>query len=160
MFVVDTNILLYAADRDAPEHAVCRDLLLTWREQTSPWHLTWGIVYEFLRVSTHRNVFRKPFISHQAWGFIQAVLASPSLSLLVETDRHETVATDVFAGVPGVGIIGNFVFDAHTAILMKEHGIATIFTRDREFRRFSFLQVIDPLQELPDNRHSRAEEST
>jgi hypothetical protein len=100
-------------------------------------------------VSTHRNVFRKPFTSQEAWGFIEAVLASASLSLLVETDRHEAVAAAVFADVPGVGIIGNLVFDAHTAVLMKEHGIAAIFTRDRDFRRFSFLQVIDPLQELP-----------
>ena len=147
MFVVDTNILLYAADRDAPEHAVCRDLLLTWREQTSPWHLTWGIVYEFLRVSTHRNVFPKPFTSQEAWGFIEAVLASPSLSVLTETDRHEVVASDVFTDMPGLGIVGNLVFDAHTAILMKEHGIQTIFTRDRDFRRFSFLQAVDPLHE-------------
>ena len=152
MFVVDTNILLYAADCDAPEHAVCRDLVLTWREQTSPWHLTWGIVYEFLRVATHRSVFRKPFGSSAAWGFIEAVLASPSLTVLVETDRHQSVASDVFADMPGVGIVGNFVFDAHTAILMKEHGIETIFTRDRDFCRFPFLHAVDPLHELRDDK--------
>jgi predicted nucleic acid-binding protein len=32
---------------------------------------------------------------------------------------------------------------------MKEHGIKTIFSHDRDFRRLSFLEVIDPLQELP-----------
>lgn len=119
-----------------------------WREQESPWHLTWGIVYEFLRVSTHRNVFRKPFSSKEAWGFIKAVLASPSLSVLVETDRHEGVASGVFANMPGLGIAGNFVFDAHTAILMKEHGVPTIFTHDSDFRRFPFLKVVDPIREL------------
>ena len=148
MFVVDTNILLYAADRDAPEHVVCRDLVLQWREQPSPWHVTWGIVYEFLRVATHRNVFRKPFSSREAWGFIEAVLASPSLSILVETDRHSNVASGVFADMPGPGIVGNLVFDAHTAILMKEHGIEIIYTHDRDFRRFPFFQVVDPILEL------------
>ena len=60
MFVVDTNILLYAVDRDSPEHAVCRAYLQKWRRRPDPWHLTWGIIYEFLRVATHPNVFRKP----------------------------------------------------------------------------------------------------
>jgi predicted nucleic acid-binding protein len=34
--------------------------------------------------------------------------------------------------------------DAHTAILMREHG-RTIYTRDTDFHRFPFLDVIDPL---------------
>lgn len=143
MFVVDTNILLYAADGDAPEHAVCRDLVLQWRQSTSPWYLTWGIVYEFLRVATHRNVFRRPMTASNAWAFIEALLASPSVSVLVETDRHSRVVTDVLGHVSG--IIGNLVFDTHTAILMKEHGVKTIYTRDTDFHRFSFLEVVDPV---------------
>jgi len=61
VFVVDTNILLYAANRDCSEHAKCRELVLEWRAQVSPWYLTWGIVYEFLRVATHPKVLRRPF---------------------------------------------------------------------------------------------------
>ena len=143
MFVVDTNILLYAADRDAPEHAACRDFVLRWRSGTSPWYLTWGILYEFLRVATHRNVFRKPLVLSDAWNFIQAVLASPSVSILAETERHDRAASEVFGRVSG--ITGNLVFDAHTAILMKEHGIKTIYTRDSDFHRFPFLEVVNPI---------------
>ena len=35
--------------------------------------------------------------------------------------------------------------DAHTAILMHEHGIRRIVTRDADFHRFPFLEVVDPL---------------
>jgi predicted nucleic acid-binding protein len=42
-------------------------------------------------------------------------------------------------------IAGNFVFDAHTAVLVREHGITRICTGDRHFGRFAFLEVIDPL---------------
>ena len=143
MFVVDTNILLYAADRDAPEHAACRDLVLKWRAGTSPWYLTWGIIYEFLRVATHRNVFRKPLTLSEAWGFIEAVLASPSVRVLVETDRHDHLASEVFDGMPAM--VGNLLFDAHAAILMQEHGVKRIYTRDSDFRRFPFLEVVDPM---------------
>jgi hypothetical protein len=143
VFVVDTNILLYAADRDAPEHAVCRDLVLQWRRGTSPWYLTWGIIYEFLRVATHQNVFRKPLALSKAWSFVEAVLASPSVNILAETERHDRVASEVFGSVPGIS--GNLVFDARTAIVMKEHGVKTIYTRDNDFHRFPFLEVIDPI---------------
>ena len=45
MFVVDTNILIYGSDTDSPDHARCRALLEQWRAQTTPWYVTWGIVY-------------------------------------------------------------------------------------------------------------------
>jgi len=35
--------------------------------------------------------------------------------------------------------------DAHLAAVLRQHGVAKIFTHDRDFRRFDFLQVIDPL---------------
>jgi toxin-antitoxin system PIN domain toxin len=146
MFVVDTNILLYAADRDCPGHKKCRSLLQAWRLQSSPWYLTWGIVYEFLRVATHPNVFRKPFAIEGAWAFLEAVLAAPNADLLVETERHQQVAGEVFAEIHNIK--GNLVFDAHTAILMKEHGVKTIYTRDTDFNRFRFIEVIDPIQDV------------
>jgi len=145
VFVVDTNILLYAADRDAPEHVKCRSLLESWREQSAPWYLTWGIVYEFLRVTTHPNIFRKPLALGDAWTFVEAVLAAPSVGILLETEHHQQVAADVVAEMPDLN--GNIVFDAHTAILMREHGIKTIYTRDTDFNRFRFLDVIDPISQ-------------
>ena len=145
MFVVDTNILLYAADESMPEHDTCRGLLEEWRRQSPVWYLTWGIVYEFLRVVTHPRVFRNPWNINDAWGFIQALLASRGLKILVETRRHPESVEDVLKELSHIS--GNLVFDMHTAILMKEHGVARIYTRDTHFHRFPFLEVIDPLQQ-------------
>ena len=143
MFVVDTNVLVYAADADAEFHDRCRELLEGWRRQTSAWYLTWGIVYEFLRVTTHPRVFRKPWSAEEAWRFLQAVLASPSLAVLVPTTRHAVVAAEVIEKVPHLR--GNLFHDAQTAILMREHGIGRIYTRDTDFHRFPFLEPIDPV---------------
>ena len=41
-------------------------------------------------------------------------------------------------------VCGNLVYDAYTAILMREHGIREIDTRDTDFHRFPFLRVVDP----------------
>lgn len=144
MFVVDTNILIYAADEDSPAHTPCRDKLEFWRNQQSVWYVTWGILYEFLRVTTHPRVLKTPWTVSQAWVFVDALLTSPALSVLVETDRHAAIAQHVLRETPQLH--GNLLHDTHTAILMKEHGLRQIYTRDMDFHRFSFLEVIDPLQ--------------
>jgi len=143
VFVVDTNILLYAADRDSPGHTTCRELVLQWRKQPSPWYLTWGIAYEFLRVATHPNVFRNPFAPSEAWQFLGAVLASPSLGMLSETPRHGEILAELIGSQ--TAIRGNLLFEAHTVVLMQEHGIRTIYSHDAEFNRFPGLEVVDPL---------------
>jgi len=143
MFVVDTNVLVYAADEDSPCHGRCFERLNLWRQQAGAWYLTWGIVYEFLRITTHPRVMRKPWDALHAWKFISALLASPGLDILVATDRHAIVAGQVLAGSPPIS--GNLMHDAHTAILMQEHGVRQIYTRDTDFHRFPFLEPLDPL---------------
>ncbi len=143
MFVVDTNILVYAADADSPYHERCRERIDAWRSGANAWFLTWGIVYEFLRIATHAKVMRKPWNAAAAWQFVEVLLDSPSLSLLVPTERHPAVVAQIVAEIPDLG--GNLVHDAHTAALMREHGIRRIYTRDVDFHRFPFLDPVDPL---------------
>lgn len=142
MFVVDTNVLVYAADEDSPFHTPCRMKLEEWRRQDSPWYATWGICYEFLRVITHPRIFRQPWTIGQAWIFLQALFASPSFGLLVPTERHAGVAAEVIG--KSTFLHGNLIYDAQTAVLMREHGIKMIYTRDTDFHRFPFLQPVDP----------------
>ncbi len=142
MFVVDTNILLYGADLDSEFHQVCRRQLEEWREQSSPWYLSWPICYQFLRVSTHPNVFHKPGPITAGWKFLAALLDAPGGGFLLPTSRHATVLGDVLAEVRHLR--GNILHDVHTAVLMREHGIKEIYTRDSDFHRFPFLTVIDP----------------
>ena len=142
MFVIDTNILVYAADEDSPFHDRCRELIEDWRNQSSAWYTTWGIVYEFLRVITHPRVFRKPWLLSEAWNFIEAILVSPSLGILVAEERHADVAAEVIKSLPSLS--GNVLYDAQTAILMREHGIKRIYTRDTDYFRFPFLEPVDP----------------
>jgi hypothetical protein len=143
VLLADTNVLVYAANSGMPEHQRCRRLLDGWRAAPTPWCLTWGILYEFLRVVTHRRVFQRPWRAEDAWRFVEALLMSPSLHILTETARHPAVVTQTITDVPLLA--GNLLHDAHTAILMREHGIRSIYTRDSDFHRFPFLEVIDPL---------------
>jgi toxin-antitoxin system PIN domain toxin len=144
MILVDTNILVYASDADSPFHAGCHGWLERQRRRADAWYTTWSILYEFLRVTTHPRVMRQPWNVTEAWRFVQAILASPGLGILVPTERHPMVAEQVLRDMPHLA--GNLLHDAHTAILMREHGIRQVCTRDADFHRFSFLEVIDPLE--------------
>lgn len=143
MFVVDTNVLVYAANVNAPDHARCREKLEAWRSRSGAWYLTWGICYEFLRVTTHPRVLEHPLSAGEAWRFLHSVLASPGASLLVPTDRHAAVLTELIGRVPSLA--GNLMHDATTVVLMHEHGIRRIYTRDADFRRFPDIEPLDPL---------------
>jgi hypothetical protein len=143
VLVVDTNVLIYAADEESSFHEPCRRLIREYRDRASAWYLTWGIVYEFLRVSTHPRVFRKPWSAQGAWHFIEALIASPGLGLLLPTERHAAVVREVIGELPHLA--GNLIHDAHTAVLMREHGIRRILTRDTDFHRFPFVDPVDPL---------------
>jgi len=143
VFVVDTNVLIYAADVRAPEHERCSTMLDTWRRQNGAWYLTWGICYEFLRVVTHSKVFRNPWTADKASQFIFSLRESPGLDMLIPTERHDSVLEEVISETPLLN--GNIFHDAETAVLMKEHGIRRIVTRDTDFHRFGFVEPIDPL---------------
>jgi hypothetical protein len=40
---------------------------------------------------------------------------------------------------------GNLVPEAQLAALPSQHGVVTLYTHDRNFRKFSFLDVRDPI---------------
>lgn len=143
MVVVDTNVLIYAADTDSPWHKASREWLEKQRHKPDAWYTTWPVLYEFLRVTTHPRVMRKPWKVQEAWKFVASLLQSPGIAVLVATSRHEEVAAQVFAELPH--LMGNLLHDAHTAILMREHGIRQICTRDMDFHRFPFVEVVDPV---------------
>ncbi len=144
MLLVDTNVLIYAADADSPFHGACHAWLENQRARAEAWYTTWPILYEFLRVTTHPRVMRRPWTTAAAWNFVAVLLASPGLRLLVNTELHAEVAGQVFMELPHLA--GNLLHDAHTAILMREHGIRQICTRDMDFHQFPFVEIVDPIQ--------------
>ena len=143
MIVFDTNVLVYAANRDSEFYDVCHNSLLEARDDPAPAYLTWNVCYEFLRVLTDLRAHQGPRTPEDAWNFLTGLLDSPGFSLLTPTSRHASVLERTLAELPNIR--GLRMHDLHTAVLMREHGISRICTRDRDFRRFPFLEVVDPL---------------
>lgn len=78
-----------------------------------------------------------------AWRFVETLCAAPGLRALAETVSRAEVLEAFLQEHPNA--TGNLLLDVRTAVLMKEHGIGVIYTRDTDLHRFPSLEVIDPL---------------
>lgn len=141
--VVDTNLLLYAANADAPENDAAVGFLTRAAASSEAWYLTEGICYEFLRVSTHPAVFPRPLSAVEALTFLDALLEQDGFRLLAASRRHWETLRAVVAELHHPA--GNLFFDVRTAALMREHGVRKIYTADRDFLQFAGVEALDPL---------------
>lgn len=141
MRAVDTNVLVHAEIVGSEFHRTARQVLKELADGAAPWAIPWPCVYEFLRLVTHPRVFHPPVPMDRALADLSAILASPSLILLAETQRHAEVMTALLRS-SGAG--GNLVHDAHIAALCLEHGVAELVTGDRDFLRFAPLKIVNP----------------
>ncbi len=141
--ILDTNVLLYAANSDAPENAAASALLERAASSNEAWYLTEGICYEFLRVATHPAVFPRPLTALEAISFLDALLAQEHFRVLAAGEGHWSLLHDILGELHEPA--GNLFFDVRTATLMREHGVRKVYTADRDFDRFRGIEVIDPL---------------
>ena len=93
---------------------------------------------------THPQVSSQPWSLDEARRYIVGLLAGLGFSLFLPTYEHMSVLAQTVYELPEVR--GNRVHDLHTAVLMREHGINQICTMDSDFRRFPFVEVVDPRQ--------------
>lgn len=138
---IDANVLVYASDVSSPRH----ERALAWLAEraSGPRLITvlWPVVSAYVRISTHPNIFTTPLTLAQARHNVDDLLSRPHVRAVSEGTgfwRHfDGALTEVSAR-------GNLVTDAHLVALMRQHGIDTIWTADRDFRRFDGLTVLDP----------------
>ncbi|MEU7142548.1 TA system VapC family ribonuclease toxin [Nocardia sp. NPDC046473] len=135
---VDTNILVYASDSGSPVYQQASALmqeLLRGPELTT---VFWPVLQSYLRIVTHPAICSSPLPIAMAHQAVEAVLASPSIRVVAEGANFWRCYTQIGGGR------GNDVPDAVIAALMLEHGVSTIYTRDRDFRRYPAISVRDP----------------
>jgi len=103
--------------------------------------ISWLTIMSYLRISTHSSIFSTPLSPEQALGNIESLLNLPRVRVLSEEEGF----LDVYRGVTGsFPVRGNLVPDAHLASILHQHGVQKIYTGDRDFVKFDFLDVRDP----------------
>jgi uncharacterized protein len=141
MILTDANLLLYAYNVDAIEHDTSRQWLETQLSGPNLFCFAWQTITAFLRISTNQRAFPAPFSTKEAAGIVTEWLERPQTVLLTPGEKH----WDIFQKLLDSGqASGPLVMDAHLAALALEHG-AALASSDRDFSRFSGLQLINPL---------------
>jgi len=96
----------------------------------------------YLRMATHPAIFRQPLSHQEAAANVDAILRSPRVRALGEADGFWELYRQVTDTVP---TRGNLVPDSHLAALLRQHGVRRLASHDRDFRKYDFLDVVDPL---------------
>lgn len=139
MIAVDSNVLVYAHFEDFDLHEAARETIIKLAEGSSPWAIPVFCLSEFVRVSTHHRILTKPFSTSEACSAVEALLESPSLLVLLPGPEF----TDLFLeATREVGAKANLVFDAQIAALLRESGVDSLLTEDRDFDRFRDLEIV------------------
>jgi hypothetical protein len=141
-FALDVNVLLYASDAGSPFHERARSFLDDCLKGREVLYLGWPTVMSYLRIATHPSIFDRPLTPAEAMANVETLVSHARVRLLAEDEGFWSIYRDVTAVVP---TRGNLVADAHLAALLHLHGVKILYTRDRDFLRFDFLDVRDPL---------------
>jgi len=95
---------------------------------------------EVLRLLTHSKVFPSPLKIEKAVEALDQLIEAYDIRILDEETNWWKQLPDIARQI--IGLKGNEVFDARIAICLKQHKVKRIFTRDADFKKYSFLQTI------------------
>ncbi len=141
MILLDVNVLVAAYRGDHPHHEMVRPWFDTLLAGTGRFTVPDTVWASFVRITTHRRVFRVPSTAAEAFSFLRAVRAHPHSVPTVPGDGHlsifETLCTEDDAR-------GDLAADAYVAALAMEQG-AVVATFDRDFARFGRLETTRPV---------------
>ena len=140
-YSVDVNVLLYASDRSSDRHERARRFVETCAAGPEILCLTWPTLMSYLRIATHPRIFAAPLSPDEALGNVAALVGLPHVRVVAELDGF----LDAYRRVAGdMAVRGNLVPDAHLAAILFQHGVRTLYTNDRDFRKFESLDARDP----------------
>lgn len=141
-YSIDTNILLYASDEESLHHEKAKRFIEGRGDDPDLLCLTWGTLMGYQRIATHPSIFRNPLNAQQAWGNVESLLALPRCRVIQEQEGFDNGYAELSRQL---AVKGNLVPDAHLAVILRQHGVSRIYTADSDFRKFEFLEVINPL---------------
>ncbi len=144
---LDVNVLVYAADQTSNRHDRARELLEWVASTRTITYLFWPVVLGYPRIITHPAILRSPLSAAEAVADIDGLISRPQIIVAGESERFWPTFSAVARSVSPTG---NLVPDAHLVSLMGEHGVSTIWTNDRDFRKFDGIKVKNPF----DDRYS------
>jgi len=145
MFSIDTNLLVYAHNKDSEYHEKAVTFLeksMNERDEEGNVSvcLTAQVLMEFVNVITRQSL-ENPLSLSEA---IQVINDYMGTGIKVVTHRETQIRT--FLELLRSATTRKKVFDISLAATLKDHDISGLYTANvADFKEFNFLEVINPL---------------
>jgi toxin-antitoxin system PIN domain toxin len=133
--LVDANVLIYAINSAAPQHAVAREWLDNSLNSTETVGFSWVALLAFIRITTRVGLMPSPLDIPTAMSVVGHWLAQPPAHVVNPGPRHAEILGTLLS-LTGSG--ANLTTDAHLAALAIEQG-AELWSFDRDFQQFNGL---------------------
>ncbi|QDU86825.1 Ribonuclease VapC37 [Pirellulimonas nuda] len=143
MKLIDTNVLIFAANKQSPNHGRVRRWCIEATASGEPIGLPWIAALGFLRISTSPHVFSPPLSMAEALSYLRDWLAIPSVKIVDDPPEHWEWLANVLIDT---GWLGKKVTDASLASLALCQN-ASLVSCDQDFSRVKGLSWIDPLKD-------------
>lgn len=140
---VDANVLVCASNKADPAYQPARALVERLAAGPDLVYLFWPTIIGYLQLVTHPALLPRPMSFVDATKNISAFLQRPHVRSPGEGEGFwgfylETTSSHAR---------GNDALEAHVAALMRQHGVTTIYTRDRGYRRYPGIKTHDPISQ-------------
>ncbi len=143
MILPDVNVLLYAHRLEAPEHAAYSRWLQSTVASPEPFAMSEPVMSGFLRVATHRRVFRTPTPLPRAIEFLDEISGQPNCHVIRPGPRQWPIFLSLCRSANATD---KLIADAYHAAVAIEHGCEWV-TADADFGRFAGLRWSHPLRQ-------------
>ena len=140
-YSLDVNVLLYASDQSSPRHVKARSFLDACAAGPEILCLAWPTLMSYLRIATHPRIFAAPLSPDEAFANVAALVGLAHVRAVSELDGFLDAYRHVTGETP---VRGNLVPDAQLAAILFQHGVRTLYSNDRDFRKFEWLDLRDP----------------
>lgn len=140
---VDTNILLYAANEDAPEHAVCKNFMQTIVDAPADWVVADQVYFELYVALRNPKVMERPMSAAEASDHVSTVRNELGI-------MHCGYRSECWNQAVHCMRAEDFPFrrthDAVLAAALLAHGVKVFYTRNtKDFVAAGFDQVVNPV---------------
>ena len=143
---LDTNILLYAANQDAPEHPICHKFLQGVVDSPSGWVIADQVYFELYVALRNPKVMTHPLSAPQAADHVSTLRNDMGI-------MHCSYGASCWQAVCQNLRSEDFPFrrthDAVLAATLLAHGVKTFYTRNtKDFLASGIPQVLNPVDSM------------
>jgi len=142
MIIPDVNLLVYAHNSGAKEHALAKSWWEESLNQGTTVLLPWIVVSGFIRIVTSLSILENPLTADMAIRLIRNILELHNVSIISQGERHLSILQEL---AKTVHIEGRNFTDAQIASIAIEHN-ATLYSNDTGFLKYPGLKLVNPLK--------------